>query len=131
MEAQDAVVLPHIRCVTCGKLIGNLYEPFKIGIEIEGKTPAKMFEELKLKRYCCRMTLMNPIVLPSGSSIKTESDIRSEFAETTYNTLSRGGIIGGRIELGYQPEEPERLRNLSEEDRQSVLNGTIRKYSAK
>ncbi len=42
-----------IRCFTCGKPIGHLYEKYKKLIA-EGVKPQKALDEVGLKRYCCR-----------------------------------------------------------------------------
>lgn len=55
-----------IRCFSCGKIIGNKYEKY---LELVKKTnkdelndnQEKIFEELKLKRYCCRRMLLTNV----------------------------------------------------------------------
>ena len=42
-----------IRCFSCGKPIAHLWEEFNERTE-KGEEAAKIFEELGLKRYCCR-----------------------------------------------------------------------------
>ena len=46
------MIIP-IRCFSCGKPIGHLWEEFKQRVE-EGETPKKILDELGLERYCCR-----------------------------------------------------------------------------
>jgi DNA-directed RNA polymerase subunit N len=46
-------ILFPVRCFTCGKVIGHLYESFKKRVE-DGEDPAKILDDLKVKRYCCR-----------------------------------------------------------------------------
>jgi DNA-directed RNA polymerase subunit N len=46
-------ILFPVRCFTCGKVIGHLYELFKKRLE-DGEDPAKVLDDLKVKRYCCR-----------------------------------------------------------------------------
>lgn len=41
-----------IRCFTCGKPIGHLYEEFKK--LIKKMKPETAFKKLGLKRYCCK-----------------------------------------------------------------------------
>jgi DNA-directed RNA polymerase subunit N len=55
------VIIP-IRCFTCGKPIGHLYEEFKRRVD-EGKDPKKVLDELNVKRYCCRRMLLSHIDL--------------------------------------------------------------------
>lgn len=55
-----------IRCFSCGKIISNKYEKY---LELVKKTnkdelndnKEKIFEELKLKRYCCRRMLLTNV----------------------------------------------------------------------
>lgn len=46
-----------VRCFSCGKLIGNLYEKFAKEVK-EGREAEKVLDELGLKRYCCRRMLL-------------------------------------------------------------------------
>ncbi len=41
-----------IRCFSCGKPIGHLWEKFKERIKEE--KPEKVMEDLGLERYCCK-----------------------------------------------------------------------------
>ncbi len=42
-----------IRCFSCGKPIGQLWEEYKKRIS-EGENPKKVLDELGLERFCCR-----------------------------------------------------------------------------
>ena len=55
------VIIP-VRCFTCGKPIGHLYEEFKKRVD-EGEDPKKVLDELNVKRYCCRRMLLSHIDL--------------------------------------------------------------------
>jgi DNA-directed RNA polymerase subunit N len=46
------MIIP-IRCFSCGKPIGHLWEEFKQRVE-EGEIPKEVLDELGLERYCCR-----------------------------------------------------------------------------
>jgi DNA-directed RNA polymerase subunit N len=46
-----------IRCFSCGKPVAGLYEEFKERVE-KGESAGKVLDELGVKRYCCRKTLM-------------------------------------------------------------------------
>ncbi len=48
-----------IRCFTCGKVIGHLYEDYKEKIKTEDK--AKVLDELGVKRYCCRRMFISHV----------------------------------------------------------------------
>ena len=46
------MIIP-VRCFSCGKPIGHLWEDFKKRVAA-GEPAKKVFEELGLERYCCR-----------------------------------------------------------------------------
>jgi len=46
------MIIP-VRCFSCGKPIGHLWEEFKKRVS-EGEKPGKVLDELGLERYCCR-----------------------------------------------------------------------------
>lgn len=46
-----------IRCFTCGKPLGHLWEPFKRRV-LAGENPGEVLDDLGVTRYCCRRTLM-------------------------------------------------------------------------
>ena len=46
------MIIP-IRCFSCGKPIGHLWEEFKKRVG-QGESSQKVLEELGLERYCCR-----------------------------------------------------------------------------
>ena len=45
-----------VRCFSCGKVIGGLYEAFLEKVK-NGESAAKALDELGVKRYCCRRML--------------------------------------------------------------------------
>jgi DNA-directed RNA polymerase subunit N len=49
-----------IRCFTCGTLIGDKFAPFSSRVRA-GEDPAKVLDELGLKRYCCRRMLISSV----------------------------------------------------------------------
>ena len=55
------MIIP-IRCFSCGKPIGHLWEEYKKQIE-EGKNPKKVLDDLGLERYCCRSLFLGHIDL--------------------------------------------------------------------
>ncbi len=46
------MIIP-VRCWSCGKPIGHLWEEYKKRIE-SGEDSGKVLDELGLERYCCR-----------------------------------------------------------------------------
>ena len=51
----------HVRCVTCGKPIGHLWEEFKERVEVKGEDAKKVLGELGLERYCCRAVFLGQV----------------------------------------------------------------------
>lgn len=51
-----------VRCFTCGKVIGSLYEEYKRRVE-SGEHPGKVLDDLGVKRYCCRRMLLTTVDL--------------------------------------------------------------------
>jgi len=47
-----------VRCFTCGKVIGHLWEVYKKRVE-NGEDPEKVLNELGVKRYCCRQIFLS------------------------------------------------------------------------
>ena len=46
------MIIP-VRCFTCGKVIGSLYEEFKRRT-MAGESPHDVLDALGVERYCCR-----------------------------------------------------------------------------
>ncbi len=64
-----------IRCFTCGKVIGHLFKTYQERIKKED--PAKVLDDLGLKRYCCRRHLITHVsiidqILPFNKPIAYE-----------------------------------------------------------
>jgi len=51
-----------VRCFTCGKVLGHLYEGWKKRTEA-GEDPGKVMIELGVKRYCCRQLFLGHVDL--------------------------------------------------------------------
>ena len=49
-----------VRCMSCGKPIGGLWEKYKERIS-KGQQPGKALDDLGLKRYCCRALFMTHV----------------------------------------------------------------------
>ncbi len=52
-----------VRCISCGKPVGHLWEKFKERVEVKKEKRKKVFEDLKLNRYCCRSLFMGHVDL--------------------------------------------------------------------
>ena len=55
------MIIP-IRCFSCGKVIGSVYEEFKRRIEI-GEKADEVLDDLNVDRYCCRRMILSHIDL--------------------------------------------------------------------
>ena len=55
------MIIP-IRCFSCGKPIGHLWESYKEKLE-KNEEPKKALDELGLERYCCRALFLGHIDL--------------------------------------------------------------------
>ena len=51
-----------IRCWSCGKPIGHLWEEFKQRVEAH-EDRKKVLDELELDRYCCRAMMLGHVDL--------------------------------------------------------------------
>jgi DNA-directed RNA polymerase subunit N len=51
-----------VKCLSCGKPIGHLYEEYKERVA-KGEDSAKVMDELGLRRYCCRGIFVSHIDL--------------------------------------------------------------------
>lgn len=66
------MIIP-VRCFTCGKVIGSLYEEFNKryreykkavdGGEKPKETPKEILDDLGVTRYCCRRMLLTHVDL--------------------------------------------------------------------
>ncbi len=50
------MIIP-VRCFSCGKPIGHLFESYKKRTDA-GEDAGKVMDELGLERYCCRAALL-------------------------------------------------------------------------
>ena len=55
------MIIP-VRCFSCGKPVGHLYEEF-LERTTAGEDPKKVMDELGLKRYCCRALFLGHVDL--------------------------------------------------------------------
>ncbi len=50
------MIIP-VRCFSCGKPLGHLWEDFKKRVQ-EGEKSKKVLEDLGLERFCCRSVFL-------------------------------------------------------------------------
>jgi len=64
------MIIP-VRCFSCGKVVGHLYEDFKKRVE-GGEDPKKVFDDLGMDRYCCRSLFLGHVdLIKKISAFKT------------------------------------------------------------
>lgn len=64
------IIIP-VRCITCGKPVGGLWETYKQRIG-SGEQTAKVLDDLGLERYCCRaLFLTHQDVLSTVAKFRT------------------------------------------------------------
>lgn len=55
------MIIP-VRCFTCGKVIGQLYEEYSARVQND-EDPAKVLDDLGVGRYCCRRMFLSHVEL--------------------------------------------------------------------
>jgi len=56
------MIIP-IRCFSCGKPIGHLWEEYKKRTEEKGEGRKKVLDDLGIKKYCCRALFLGQVDL--------------------------------------------------------------------
>ena len=51
-----------IRCFSCGKPIGHLWEEYEKRVK-NGENPGKVLDDLGVTRYCCRQVFLGHVQL--------------------------------------------------------------------
>ncbi|MFP4403111.1 MAG: DNA-directed RNA polymerase subunit N [Candidatus Woesearchaeota archaeon] len=57
-----------IRCFSCGKPIGHLYEEYKEKTKNNPENKAKVLDDLEIDRFCCRQVFLTHVELINLSS---------------------------------------------------------------
>jgi DNA-directed RNA polymerase subunit N (RpoN/RPB10) len=69
--------IPPIRCYSCGKVIGHLYDLYNRMLA-DNLTPAEIFDVLNIKRVCCRIRIANPAVIATAKYIEDSEVLDDE-----------------------------------------------------
>jgi DNA-directed RNA polymerase subunit N len=48
-----------VRCFTCGAVIGDCYEKYKVGLE--NKSAGEILDSMGIERYCCRRMFLGHV----------------------------------------------------------------------
>jgi DNA-directed RNA polymerase subunit N len=51
-----------VRCFTCGKVIGHLYEEYSRRVA-SGESPKAVLDSMGMNRYCCRRMFLGHVEL--------------------------------------------------------------------
>jgi DNA-directed RNA polymerase I, II, and III subunit RPABC5 len=57
----DGMLIP-VRCYSCGRVVGNLYEPYKALLN-QDYSEGEALDALNLPRYCCRRMILTHVDL--------------------------------------------------------------------
>ena len=71
------MIIP-VRCFTCGRPIGHLWEEFVRRVK-SGEDPGKVLDDLGVKRYCCRRMLLSHVEI-IDELLKYERYARERFS---------------------------------------------------
>lgn len=67
-----------VRCFSCNKIIGNKWETYKARLE-SGKSASDAFEEIGLRRYCCKRMFLGHVEIIDKLLLYSENkDIDSD-----------------------------------------------------
>ncbi len=55
------MIIP-VRCFSCGKLVGDKWEPFSKRVAA-GEPPKEVLDDVGVERYCCRRMLLSHVNL--------------------------------------------------------------------
>ncbi len=134
MDEEFDSTIPFVRCLTCNKLIGHLYEAY---IEHKKKYPDDIesffnLPSVNLTRWCCRANLANPIAIPMGTSYVSGAAIERELNigvdKLRQERLQQNEHHALECALKYIPKRPRRLREATPEELDKLK---IRTYIAR
>ncbi|KAJ4322793.1 DNA-directed RNA polymerase II subunit L [Neodidymelliopsis sp. IMI 364377] len=90
-----------IRCFSCGKVTGDLWERYMVMLTQENKLEVEALDDLGLTRYCCRRMILTHVDLiekllkyvPTADKAATAKQMR-EAARKQEAIASRSGANG-------------------------------------
>ena len=105
--------LPPVRCITCGKVLGNLWNEYQRKIE-SGVSIEQALNDLGLRRYCCRLRLRNPFKVVDRK-VQKQSDIDQMFENNfdrlaisvSSNAPTTGALSATSLDMMIIPEEDD------------------------
>ncbi|KAF3083730.1 DNA-directed RNA polymerase II subunit L [Orbilia oligospora] len=96
------MIIP-VRCFSCGKVVGDLWEPYMRLLE-EGVNEGDAMDQLGCKRYCCRRMIMTHVDL-----IEKLLRLISPFPLLLYPALPCSGSSDGSGSIGVVPDQVKRI----------------------
>ena len=72
------MIIP-IRCFTCGKVLGSIFEAYKQRVYLEDEDPKKILDELGVRRYCCRRTIVSHPAIIKKDGVEELIDESSRY----------------------------------------------------
>jgi DNA-directed RNA polymerases I, II, and III subunit RPABC5 len=92
------MIIP-VRCYSCGKVVGNLYEPYK-ALLAKDHTEAEALEALGLERYCCRRMILTHIELADDMVPYSTPAVGTMHRMNTATPSATPGITSGSPAAG-------------------------------
>jgi len=127
----DLTQLPPIRCVTCGKVLANKWEPYRQLLR-EGYTPEQALNHLGINRYCCRTRIISPSQLPLGvifqPVVSTEGSIPASERSYSLTTPTTDRSFYERVysAIARNPNNPELQEFAQYSDRNNLIDQFIK-----
>ncbi|KAG9206854.1 DNA-directed RNA polymerase II subunit L [Epicoccum nigrum] len=87
-----------IRCFSCGKVTGDLWERYMVMLTQENKLEVDALDELGLTRYCCRRMILTHVDLIEKLLKYVPSEEKSAAMERQRQTVHRQQAIASRSE---------------------------------
>ena len=91
------MIIP-VRCYSCGKVVGNMYEPYK-ALLAKDYSEAEALEALGLERYCCRRMILTHIDLADDMVPYTAPVVGTmqRLQTQTPNASPHGALMGSGV----------------------------------
>jgi DNA-directed RNA polymerase subunit N (RpoN/RPB10) len=84
--------LPPIRCVTCGKVIGQKWHPYQRALEA-GLSYEEALNKVGLSRPCCRLRMRNPAKIVFPETQETFEDTFEKLSISENRELPTAGTL--------------------------------------
>ena len=87
--------MPSVRCMVCNKPIASLHKKY-IELREQGMAPLEIYEELGLKRNCCRMGLTQS----PKYHLSEMDELNEEMNDLKISKLSKNPYLSKRVKTG-------------------------------